>query len=267
MQLLLQQLAAAQAQQSNVQLRKLYVGNLQIGIGLKEQHIAEFFNTAMQAAGLANGVVPPVQSVWMSSEGKFAFVEFRTPQDATNAMLLDGALFHGRPLRIGRPAEMPNSQKNTPALNNLLPALALASSGLSGFSAIGQTPSLSTLLQRPFAGMAIPGQPGTSSSVPMAPTKILVLSGMITEEDLKDDDGYQDIVDDIRDECSKYGTVVDLEIPRPGASGGVGKAFVKFQIAEQAQAANAKLTGRKFAGRTVTCAYLDELSYDQRRFN
>ena len=36
-------------------------------------------------------------------------------------------------------------------------------------------------------------------------TEILVLMNMVTEEELRDDEEYEEILEDIRDECSKYG--------------------------------------------------------------
>jgi hypothetical protein len=32
----------------------------------------------------------PINDVWISSEGRYAFLEMRSPQEATNAMKLDG---------------------------------------------------------------------------------------------------------------------------------------------------------------------------------
>lgn len=47
------------------------------------------------------------------------------------------------------------------------------------------------------------------------PTEVLCLMNMVVPEDLVDDEEYEDILDDIREECAKYGTVKSLEIPRP----------------------------------------------------
>lgn len=38
---------------------------------------------------------------------------------------------------------------------------------------------------------------------------------MVTPEELKDEEEYEDILEDIREECNKYGIVRSLEIPRP----------------------------------------------------
>jgi splicing factor U2AF subunit len=39
---------------------------------------------------------------------------------------------------------------------------------------------------------------------------------MVTAEELVDEQDYQDILEDIREECEKYGAVDGLRIPRPG---------------------------------------------------
>ncbi|KAK0427560.1 hypothetical protein QR680_010294 [Steinernema hermaphroditum] len=97
------------------------------------------------------------------------------------------------------------------------------------------------------------------------PTEVLCLMNMVTEEDLKDDEEYEDIVEDIREECLKYGHVRSLEIPRPGMVG-VGKVFVEFSDANECQKAQAALTGRKFANRVVVTSYFDPECYRERKF-
>jgi hypothetical protein len=42
---------------------------------------------------------------------------------------------------------------------------------------------------------------------------------MVTAEELVDTQDYQDILEDIREECEKYGVVDGLRIPRPGKHG------------------------------------------------
>merc|ERR1719284_2273234 len=79
------------------------------------------------------------------------------------------------------------------------------------------------------ANVQIPGMQGMSG--PGLPTEVLCLLNMVTEEELKDEEEYEDILEDIREECSKYGEVRSLEIPRPlpGVDvPGVGKVFVEL---------------------------------------
>ena len=101
------------------------------------------------------------------------------------------------------------------------------------------------------------------------PTEVLCLMNMVTEEELKNDEEYEDIMDDIREECMKYGVVKSLEIPRsvPGMEiTGVGKVFVEFNDKQECQKAQAALTGRKFANRTVVTSYYDPDLYHRRQF-
>jgi hypothetical protein len=74
-----------------------------------------------------------------------------------------------------------------------------------------------------------------------------------------------EILDDVRDECSKFGTIVGLKIPRPSGgsrqSAGVGKIFVKYENREQAKKALQALAGRKFADRTVVTTYFPEVGF------
>lgn len=70
----------------------------------------------------------------------------------------------------------------------------------------------------------------------------------------------------MREECGKYGRVLEMKVPRPTGgsrqSSGVGKIFVKFDTIEGTTAALKALAGRKFADRTVVTTYFSEVSSD-----
>jgi splicing factor U2AF subunit len=112
--------------------------------------------------------------------------------------------------------------------------------------------------------------------------RILLMLNMVTPDDLTDDQEYGDIYEDIKEECSAYGPVEDLRIPRPvkkdkskwapGEGGqqaaidavrvdeaaGVGKVYVKYQTADGANTALKNLAGRSFAGRSIIATLLGE---------
>lgn len=96
--------------------------------------------------------------------------------------------------------------------------------------------------------------------------RVLQLLNMVTPEELMDGEEYGEICDDVREECSKFGTVLDLKAPRPSGgsrlSAGVGKIFVKFDTADSAHKALTALAGRKFADRTVVTTYFPEENFD-----
>jgi splicing factor U2AF subunit len=94
-------------------------------------------------------------------------------------------------------------------------------------------------------------------------SRVLILLNMVTGDDLMDADEYDDILQDVKEECDKYGKVLDLQIPRPlGRSGegpGVGKVFVRFENETECAAALKGLAGRKFSERTVVASYYPEV--------
>lgn len=110
--------------------------------------------------------------------------------------------------------------------------------------------------------------------------RILLMLNMVTPEDLVDDQEYGELYEDIKDECSNYGAVEDLRIPRPmkrekpkwGESGqittqnaaqvdessGVGRVYVKYVDGEGAAKALKALAGRSFAGRSIIATVLGD---------
>ena len=104
-------------------------------------------------------------------------------------------------------------------------------------------------------------------------SNILVLLEMVTQNDLMDDDEYKEIVEDIRDECSKYGVVVSITIPRPNKEkpdekvDGLGKVFVEFTANDQAIKARDALQGRTFENRIVIAQFYDPIKYSNKDFS
>merc|ERR1712203_260919 len=108
-----------------------------------------------------------------------------------------------------------------------------------------------------MAGMAGPGQP----------TEVLCLLNMVVAEELADEEEYEDILEDIREECGKFGEVRSLEIPRPVPGvevPGLGKVFIEFGSQAECQKAQHALTGRKFSSRVVVTSYYDPDKYHRR---
>ncbi|TAQ90177.1 hypothetical protein B7494_g1511 [Chlorociboria aeruginascens] len=96
--------------------------------------------------------------------------------------------------------------------------------------------------------------------------RVLQLLNMVTPEELIDNEDYEEICEDVKEECEKYGKVLDMKVPRPTGgsrqSNGVGKIFVKFDGPESAGKALRALAGRKFADRTVVTTYFSEENFE-----
>lgn len=225
--------------QGGKKTRELYVGNLAIGM-VSEHMVREFFNTAMAGLAPEAATQPAVVNVWMASDNKYSFVEFRTAELATTAMSLDKVELCGRSLHVGRPSGYaPAGEGGMPGMNMSMMGLGMAGTGMN--------------LCPPLGGYFDGGPP---------PQKTLILENMLSIEELATDE-YDDIVADIKEECSQYGIIEQLEIPKPSTDEnvkvpGLGKGYIMFDTPESAQKAYASLMGRTFDGKKVLCSYLTD---------
>ncbi|KAJ5809343.1 uncharacterized protein N7503_001561 [Penicillium pulvis] len=105
-----------------------------------------------------------------------------------------------------------------------------------------------------------------TTSQDMETGRVLQLLNMVTVDELLDNDDYEEILEDVTEECGKYGKVLSLKIPRPSggsrSTSGVGKIFVKFDTEQSATNALKALAGRKFSDRTVVVSYFGEENFD-----
>ncbi|KAK6358554.1 hypothetical protein TWF730_007882 [Orbilia blumenaviensis] len=105
-----------------------------------------------------------------------------------------------------------------------------------------------------------------TTSAEMEGGRVLQLLNMVTADELLDQEEYEEILEDVTDECTKFGPIIDIKIPRPSgnqrAAAGVGKIYVRFEEHNSAEKALKSLAGRKFADRTVIVSYFSEENYD-----
>ncbi|KAJ0177310.1 hypothetical protein K1T71_007319 [Dendrolimus kikuchii] len=321
------------------QARRLYVGNIPFGV--TEEETMEFFNQQMHLSGLAQAAGNPVLACQINLDKNFAFLEFRSIDETTQAMAFDGINFKGQSLKIRRPHDyqpMPGTENpaiNVPAgvISTVVPdsphkifigglpnylnedqvkellmsfgqlrAFNLvkdSSTGLSKGYAFAEYVDIS-MTDQAIAGLngmqlgdkklivqraSIGAKNSTLAMSGAAPvqlqvagltlagagpaTEVLCLLNMVTPDELRDEEEYEDILEDIKEECNKYGCVRSIEIPRPieGVEvPGCGKVFVEFNSIADCQKAQQTLTGRKFSNRVVVTSYFDPDKYHRREF-
>lgn len=320
------------------QARRLYIGNLPFGVS--EEEMMDFFNQKMHLSGLAQADGNPVLACQINLDKNFAFLEFRSIDETTQAMAFDGIHFKGQSLKLRRPhdylpvqgtSENPNfnvpgvvstvvsdsphklflgglpNYLNEDQVKELLTSFGqLKAFNLVKDSATGLSKGYAfceyldfTITDQAIAGLngmqlgekklivqrasvgaknssaanAAPVQiqvPGLQGVVgPGAPTEVLCLLNMVTPEELQDEEEYEDILEDIREECSKLGDVRSVEIPRPVPGvevPGCGKVFVEYASVADCQKAQLALTGRKFSNRVVVTSYFEPDKYHRREF-
>ncbi|CAH2266817.1 jg9432 [Pararge aegeria aegeria] len=267
------------------QARRLYVGNIPFGV--TEEETMEFFNQQMHLSGLAQAAGNPVLACQINLDKNFAFLEFRSIDETTQAMAFDGINFKGQSLKIRRPHDyqpMPGTENpsiNVPAgvISTVVPdsphkifigglpnylnedqvkellmsfgqlrAFNLvkdSSTGLSKGYAFAEYVDIS-MTDQAIAGLngmqlgdkklivqraSIGAKNSTLAMTGAAPvtlqvagltlagagpaTEVLCLLNMVTPDELRDEEEYEDILEDIKEECNKYGCVRSIEIPRP----------------------------------------------------
>ncbi|KAH0504631.1 Splicing factor U2AF 65 kDa subunit [Microtus ochrogaster] len=270
------------------QARRLYVGNIPFGI--TEEAMMDFFNAQLRLGGLTQAPGNPVLAVQINQDKNFAFLEFRSVDETTQAMAFDDIIFQGESLKIRRPhdyqplpgmsenpsvyvpgvvsTEVPDSAHklfigglpsylNDDQVKELLTSFGplkafnlvkdsatglskgyafcgyldinvtdQAIAGLNGMqlgdkklliqrASVGaKNATLSTINQTPVT-LQVPGLMSSQVQMGGHPTEVLCLMNMVLPEELLDDEKYEEIVEDARDECSKYGLLKSIEIPRP----------------------------------------------------
>jgi hypothetical protein len=223
--------------------RELFIGNTLEE--MTDHAITEFLGKAMEQVGLSTAPGNPIVACRLS--GKFAFVEMRSKEEAANALNLNNIPFLGSNLRVGRPAKYLGPQ--TPHGN------------------------WEDILAKYMSGeLKLPSQGGQGAAAAMAPapldmssaTKVVMLQNMLGDDDVEKDDEYQDIMEDTKEECGTFGTLVNIEIPRTGP--GKGKIYLEYKTREEAANAIQQLGGRTFDGKKVEATYFDEDKFAKKDF-
>jgi RNA recognition motif. (a.k.a. RRM, RBD, or RNP domain) len=111
------------------------------------------------------------------------------------------------------------------------------------------------------SNIAVPPPPPARSAAPTPheyeiPTNVLVLHNMVSPADLSTEDDHQGLLDEVREECAKYGKLRTIVIPREGP--GAGKIYLQYSTLQEAQAAQGELHDRQFGDATVSCRYYPE---------
>ncbi|PIA25055.1 hypothetical protein AQUCO_13000004v1 [Aquilegia coerulea] len=354
--------AQAMTQQATRHARRVYVGGLPPMAN--EQTIATFFSRVMAAiGGNSAGAGDAVVNVYINHEKKFAFVEMRSVEEASNAMALDGIIFEGVSVRVRRPTDYNPSLAAALGPSQPSPCLNLAAVGLTpgaiggvegpdrifvgglpyyfseaqirellesfgalrGFDLVkdrdtgnskgygfcvyqdpavtdiacaalnglkmgdktltvrratassGQTKDQETILQQAQQHIAIqkmvlqasganfPGVGMANGTDLEAQTKVVCLTEVVTAEELRNDEDYNDILEDMREEGGKFGSLVNVVIPRPSSTEeqvpGIGKVFLEYSDTLGSARAKAALHGRKFGNNEVVAVFYSEDQY------
>lgn len=110
-------------------------------------------------------------------------------------------------------------------------------------------------------GAALPPMPA-----PAAPkTRVLVLHNMVSDEDLKADDDYEGLKEEVEEEVRKFGKLLGVKIPRTPSplvdASAIRKIFLEYATVQDAANAERELAGRQFGPNTVQATFHDEKEF------
>jgi len=96
--------------------KELYIGNVPANV--TNAQFVDFLNRTIEYLHLNTSEGGPVINAWVSMEGQYAFVQFRSVDETNNALLLNGLPCLGQQLNVGRPKANVNA-KGLPSAKSL----------------------------------------------------------------------------------------------------------------------------------------------------
>lgn len=220
--------------------RELFIGNTTPE--MTELMLKDFLGKAMEQVGLSSAPGNPITACRVS--GKFAFIELRSQEEAAKALNLNNIPYLGAQLRVGRPSKYTGAVTQH---GNWEDILAKYMSGELQLPAAGGAPAA---VAPPSAAIALP-----PPELQVAQTTIVEIKSMLTAADFESSDEYEEILEDTKDECSQFGVLKSVVIPKSGP--GFTKVFLEYNNVDEAAKAINGLAGRTFDGRRVAATYFD----------
>ena len=223
--------------------KKLYIGNLPSG--MTPQSLIKMLNLTLQTLKSDDfSKEQPVIGAWVSPDGHYAFVEFRTAEEATKGFILNGFKIMGVPLKIGRPKTYQG-----------LPQTILET---------GPSNTVASILMKSKKNIQI------KKYKIVMPSKVLCLNSIIKGIDIEEEEKYNEIKEDLKNECEKYGKVLEVFMPRKDVEDndtpGMGNAYVMFDNVEQSKLARKFLSMKKFNNKLIYIQYIPEENFINKKF-
>ena len=223
--------------------KKLYIGNLPSG--MTPPSLIKMLNLTLQTLKPDDfSKEQPVIGAWVSPDGHYAFVEFRTAEEATKGFILNGFKIMGVPLKIGRPKTyqgLPQTIEDS-----------------------GPSNTVAAILMKSKKNIEI------KKYKVIMPTKVLCLNSIIKGLDIEEEEKYNEVKEDLKNECEKYGKVLDIFMPRKDVEDnetpGMGNAYIMFDSVEQSKLARKFLSMKRFNNKLIYIQYIPEENFINKKF-
>ncbi|EEA07913.1 uncharacterized protein CMU_029880 [Cryptosporidium muris RN66] len=234
-------------------LRRLYFGNLPLHLGLNEHIFQDIVWKEMITRNMCNNPKEnPILCVWFAQKkGTYGFVEFRTVEETERALNLDGMNCMGVQIKVSRPNDY--SQVVIPQNQ----AIAL----------LGQQ-SVNMLLSEQKSNIE---SPNINSS-------IMRLIQVVTPSNIEDIYEYDEIFEDVKEGCEKFGKILSGRILKPGETEELNEVqkirnnnitlntadvFLEFESSNILQYCLTSMLNRSYEGKPLKMEIFDQSIYRQ----
>ncbi|PKY53408.1 splicing factor, CC1-like protein, partial [Rhizophagus irregularis] len=184
----------------------------------------------------------------------FAFIQYKNPEDAKQALeKMNGFELAGRTIKVGLVTDKSNG------MNLNLDDGDVAGLALNAQSRVELMQKLArdTDLIAPTA-TPIQSEPPRPVQPRVNPTRCVLLKNMFNPDEETESNWAEELEEDVKSECIKYGPVVHISVDRESA----GDIYMKFDSVSSAQAAVNGLNGRWFGGNQISAVFILDMFYN-----
>ena len=220
----------------------------------------------------------PIVGSWISTDGHYGFLEFRTAEEAQLGFNLHGMTLQGSEIKIGRPKAFQDAEGEMPAQLTLEDINPLIASSHNQSAGAQQFPVF-------------------------VPTRILKITNIASFDTTARFEACRLLRYDIKQKCAQFGKVLSIKIPRPIWTGikaevstpeeepkpakgkkkdkpledvdnklyytfpeAFGCAFIEFESEEQALETRRNINLCRYNNKTIECSFWDEDMYHDDQF-
>lgn len=246
--------------------KKVQIANVPLHLNIQPYDFREFIiNKAIEKDILSkkdvNHIKNIVRGIELDYENNAAVIEMESTDYAKRMVLLDGLILLGHTLRVSLYQDI--NSKDT-GCSNISKAAALANSA--HIAAKSTAIAFAALKSLGSKADSAPIAIQSSEIVNVIPSsRVVKVMNLVDPKEARDSkfqkEKFEEILDDISDELSKFGNIVSSYVIKPksekiGAE--CGSVFVEFQEQKAAENCMKAMKGKRYEGRDVKVAFIDE---------
>jgi len=243
--------------------RKIILANLPLQLNILVNHLKEFLiKSALEKNIVSKKELKEnndiIRTIELDSQNNSAIIAMENIEFARRMVLLDGIILLGHTLRISAYQDISTNDVNC---SNITKASALANSAqLSAKSAAIAWAAFQNYSKNDNIQLNL-----NDNKINIASRFIKVFNTCDYKEAAKfDSEKFEEILLDMKEEFSKFGNIVSCSIIKPkqeklGAE--CGSVFIEFQDPKSAELVMKQIKHKRYEGREIKVAYIDEDVY------